>query len=714
MSVPKITSSAVRGKITVLSSSQELISQWGGRECYLSWESHHDGPCLVVRAARHKKRHEGTFFSLLKMTQFITTYTSQGKLTVMVQSYMQHTGLTVLISCVAEDCALLQIMGSMLQNKQTWGSSMEKDVSMTIAVNKRSRNENDTSSLGHIRNNNNNNNSLIGNDPTNEGFESEKELSSPFQGRRDELQHEVQSRKRGVDELHNPLSGRRSYEKVVDAQQLLHHAAADLTLTGSQQEALRLVLQGSNVFVTGPAGCGKSEWLKTIVAKMRQLSRDIESTAVTAVSGVAARSLGGCTVHSFSGIGLGDGSLEETLAKVRGRPEVVRSWTKCKLLIIDEIGMMSPQAFELIDYVARHIKKKLQDAFGGVQVVVVGDFLQIPPIIVSSHHKHHPNNTNDTTTSSKFCFESSSWAELGFKCVEFEEDFRHAEDPSFSLAMKEARCGVLSPSSQALLKSCVGRPVSMPFGILPTYILSLNKEVDELNDRELSKIDDTRFYRYGAEDQASVSNLDFNKETMLPETITLKVGAQVLLVTRLSNGGGEMNLVTNGDRGVVTGFAAEAVGGHYLPRVHFNNGVELIVPIVQCAVVSRGDVVVGSRRQLPLRLAWGMTVHRVQGLTLPVAVVSLERCYFECGLAYVALSRVRTAGSLSLTKDCDFSTIFKTNDKAVQFYERQFPSTFGKVRGMALQSLAVGNKQILKKPREKVSIKFKNRFPSLK
>jgi ATP-dependent DNA helicase PIF1 len=414
------------------------------------------------------------------------------------------------------------------------------------------------------------------------------------------------------------------------------------------------------VFVTGGAGTGKTSWLLHLINNVLPAN----GTAVTAATALAARQIGGSTLHSFAGIGLGDSPLEQTLQRIRGRPEVVRSWATCKVLVIDEISMVSASLFTLLDGVARAITKREKEPFGGIQLVLVGDFLQLPPVSRSGGENV------------KFCFESDAWRQAVIHPIQFDKDFRHGGDTRFARVCRELRFGSVSRDGASLLEECLRRgqeKESMDklrrgmFGYTPVAITSTRADAEKINQQELSRIESVDFVRYIAEDHVAVNGIRLDDEVGTLEVLTLKLNAQVILTSNLHSDA----RVSNGDAGVVCRFAQQAEGPD-LPVVRFTNGDEIVVEKVRSEVYLRGQVV-AWRVQIPLILGWALTVHRVQGMTLPCAIVHLDDTIFERGQAYVAVSRVKSSEGLMLTA-LNLSA-FKADATVVEAYSHWFPKS---------------------------------------
>jgi ATP-dependent DNA helicase PIF1 len=641
----KMTASGVLGKITVMSASGERIGQWGGTECFLSKQSG-VGPCLIVRSSRHKSE-QGTFFKLTDVTSVIATYAHTGKLTVLVK-YQLHK-CTVLVDANREDIPQLQFMAALLQNQLRW-NEIEVDVAVPKRGRGRGRASLSTEPVSDIR------------ELTMDGRDDEVTLP-PYQ-RKDVAGDAMGATQEDEEDPNAAIArmlagGEPSLPTVQKTAAPLpppriSRSSLGLTterdLTTEQRLALQFVRQGHNVFITGSGGTGKSEWLSFMLRT--GLHHKGDSVAVTALTGITARSIGGQTVHAFSGIGRGEVAVEALIQRVQSRPEVVRSWLSCRVLIIDEISMMSPRLFTALDKIARAVTKRPNQSFGGIQLILVGDFLQLPPV--------------DADGEGTYCFESSAWRSAELRCVAFTTDFRHQEDDGFRRVCEDLRTGYVSLAAEEMLEACRRRVLTRDEERSITRILPLRKDVDEVNAAQLAALEDPEFFRYQAEDQTSIGGIELDNEVALARNITLKHQALVVVVASVPN-----SPLVNGDMGTVVRFV-EQTHGPSLPVIRlFSDGSEHVVPLVRVDIAGRSGVSVASRTQLPLQLGWALTVHRVQGMTLPSASIALNKSVFQQGQAYVAVSRVRSQAHLHISS-LDLS-VFKADPTVMAFLDRTFP-----------------------------------------
>jgi ribonuclease HI len=420
------------------------------------------------------------------------------------------------------------------------------------------------------------------------------------------------------------------------------------TLSPEQELAAQSVLRGKrNVFLTGAAGTGKSYLLRYIISRIRTKRRR-NGLFVTATTGVAAENVKGTTVHSYAGIGLGNASKEELLKFVMGRPPAVGRWKDTKYLVIDEVSMLHAELFEKLEFIARKVRQD-ERPFGGVQLILCGDFFQLPPV---------ERRGKDVA---RYAFQSPVWGACGIETLTLQQVQRQS-DNRFITLLNEIRLGDLSERSSRQLEACHTDVKALPNdGILPTRLYCLNRNVDAENQFHLDRLpapdcvytgDDQWQPRNGEEYSAEPEDA-YRKETVkfpgggrtkadiledldrkCPIKIRLRVGAQVMY----TKNDPARNLV-NGSRGVVTEC------GNGPPKVLFDNKQVLEVKMERTAQSCRQGRLI--RMYLPLKLAWAMTVHKSQGMTLTRAELQLDNA-FEVGQVYVALSRVKSLEGLYL------------------------------------------------------------------
>ncbi|XP_041981756.1 ATP-dependent DNA helicase PIF1 [Aricia agestis] len=407
-----------------------------------------------------------------------------------------------------------------------------------------------------------------------------------------------------------------------------------MELNPEQKRVLDACVSGKNIFFTGSAGTGKSFLLKRIVAA---LPPDV--TMPTASTGVAACHIGGTTLHAFAGIGDGHGSIDHLCERATKSPLVAQKWRKCKHLIIDEISMVDGAYFEKLEAVARHVRR-CDKPFGGIQLILCGDFLQLPPVVDKSKGDK------------KFCFQMPCWEKCIELCFELKQVHRQS-DPEFISILNSIRIGrVTSEISERLINTAKQKIESD--GILATRLCSHTNDSKTINNNKLRDLDGEEKL-FSAQDSDNATHL-LDMQTIAPSKLVLKIGAQVMLLKNINVNAG----LVNGARGVVIRFEDG------LPVVRFKNKKEYTARSERWYVKnSNGSLL--CRRQIPLNLAWAFSIHKSQGLTLDCVEMSLSKI-FEAGQAYVALSR---AQSLDTLRVLDFDSRHVWADPNVlEFYQR--------------------------------------------
>lgn len=434
-----------------------------------------------------------------------------------------------------------------------------------------------------------------------------------------------------------------------------------LFLNQAQQDAERKILSGQNVFLTGAAGVGKSFLLRHVIKALKakySLCKG-EPVAVCASTGIAAHNLEGRTIHSFAGIGFGEGGQKNVLEKVQRSSRATASWRNVQVLIIDEISMLDSNIFDLLDFIARTIRN-CEKPFGGIQVVLCGDFAQLPPVSMSQKWKR-----------ADFCFKSAAWRKARIHTCTLTTVVRQSGDDKFIAMLTEIRSGLCSDETSDALKLCNVTCKPLPVdGILPTRLYCLNKNVDEENRSELEKLPGPpvelfatdyfsrlKLSRFSSAESIQAKLRQIMEKKNLPSKLQLKVGAQVIVTKNINKLG-----LFNGSRGVVEGFEKKYIassqygpdsGQYDCARVRFDSGRTLLIePIAVFHATAEGCI---KRVQVPLRLAWALTVHKSQGTTLTRALLMIQNA-FDYGQVYVALSRVVSLEGLwlkgaDITKD---------------------------------------------------------------
>ncbi|KAM6149325.1 ATP-dependent DNA helicase PIF1 [Erethizon dorsatum] len=418
-------------------------------------------------------------------------------------------------------------------------------------------------------------------------------------------------------------------------------------LSEEQAAVLGLALKGQSIFFTGSAGTGKSYLLKRILGSLPPTG-----TVATASTGVAACHIGGTTLHAFAGIGSGQAPLAQCVALAQ-RPGVRQGWLSCQRLVIDEISMVEADLFDKLEAVARAVRQQ-EKPFGGIQLIICGDFLQLPPVTKGSQP-------------SRFCFQAKSWRRCVPVTLELTEVWRQA-DPAFVSLLQAVRLGRCSDEVTQQLRATADHKVEQD-GIVATRLCTHQDDVALTNERRLQELPG-KVHSFEALDSHPELARTLDAQCPVSRLLQLKLGAQVMLVKNLA----VLRGLVNGARGVVVGFEAEGRG---LPRVRFLCGVTEVIRADRWTVQATGGQVL-SRQQLPLQLAWALSIHKSQGMSLDCVEISLGRV-FASGQAYVALSRARSLQGLRVL---DFDPlVVRCDARVLRFY-----ATLRRARGLSLES----------------------------
>lgn len=387
----------------------------------------------------------------------------------------------------------------------------------------------------------------------------------------------------------------------------------------NQSLALNILKSWRNVFLTGQAGAGKTYVINQYIRRLR--SCDI-AVAITASTGIAATHIGGVTIHSRAGIGIKDTLTDHDMELIQQKEHLHKNITKAKVLILDEISMISANTLDMIDRVVQMIRRDGRP-FGGMQVVLVGDFFQLPPVM----------SGQDINNTKRFSFASKTWKELNLAICYLHTQHRQDEG-DFAVVLNELRKWVVSDQSIALLRTRMNQEITHTN---PVKLYTHNIDVDRINSEKLDELtgDEQSYVATWAWDKKLVDTI--KKAMLAPEVLYLKVWAQVLFV---KNNPGKWYY--NGTTGEVVDFQP----GTLYPKVRITDGTIIVAEPESRSVENANEIIV-SIKQVPLKLARAITVHKSQGMTLDAAEMDLSKV-FEPGQGYVALSRVKALDSLKL------------------------------------------------------------------
>ena len=385
----------------------------------------------------------------------------------------------------------------------------------------------------------------------------------------------------------------------------------------NQRDALDTLKMGHNVYLTGAAGSGKTYVLNKYI---EYLKKNKVGVGITASTGIAATHINGVTIHSWCGIGIKDALTEEDITDLVDNYDLRMKFWGTKVLVIDEISMLHAYRLDMIDRVCRAFKNKPLP-FGGLQIIFCGDFFQLPPVTRGMED-------------GSFAYKSTVWQEMDLKTCYLSEQHRQSDDSLLQI-LDDIRGNKVNDDTLNFIES---RYEKEPEGFATsTKLYTHNIDVDAINSRELSKINEPEksYQMTGEGDRELVRFL--RKSCLAPETLSLKIGAVVMFVKNNFDKG-----FVNGTLGKVVGFEKES---NY-PIVEIKSGVKITV-IPENWIVERNDVTIASITQIPLRLAWAITIHKSQGMSLDAVEIDLSKSFVP-GMGYVALSRARTLTGIKL------------------------------------------------------------------
>ena len=434
-------------------------------------------------------------------------------------------------------------------------------------------------------------------------------------------------------------------------------------LSEEQQEIFECFKNGENLFITGPAGSGKTFLIRTLYEWCNENNKSIQVCALTGCAAVLLQTKAK-TIHSWAGIGLANGETINIIQNVANNIYKKKNWINTNILIIDEISMMSSKILTILDGIAKKVRKNNRP-FGGMQIIFSGDFYQLPPI----------SSKNDTEQA-QFCFENPIWDDLFDKEYHLSQIFRQS-NKIYTNILNQIRDGHLSKQSYTTLQT---RLLACPEQLLkPTKLLPRRAQVNIINTNEMNRLNtEQKIYtmtiatiadftiterQLGILHKISTSQInweiDYLKNSiMCDQEIILKIGAQVMCVINIDTESD--NPIVNGSCGIIIGFDSNEY-----PIVQFKNN---FIRTMTLHIWESEQIKGIGIKQIPLILSWAISIHHAQGTTLDIAEIDIGNGIFECGQSYVALSRVKELEGLYLT---GFNPQkIKVHPKVKEYYQR--------------------------------------------
>jgi hypothetical protein len=383
-----------------------------------------------------------------------------------------------------------------------------------------------------------------------------------------------------------------------------------------QSDALKILKSGQNTFITGSAGTGKSYLLNQYIDYLK--SNQI-IPVVVAPTGIASSHIGGKTIHSYFSLGIRNNISDVFIYGLLEKSYLVTRFGRLRVLIIDEVSMVSPEIFEAMNKILKAFKQS-DSPFGGVQVVVSGDFFQLPPIFKGE-------------TKKVFSWQSDVWRDLNFNTCYLQDIFRQKEDKIISL-LNDIREGNITSSSQDIIAQAKSNKLNLHHKATKLY--THNVDVDRINLLELDKLPSPLRIFTSSSKGKEIDVQKMFKNSLVIKELSLKVDAVVIFIKNNF----DKNYV-NGTTGVVKGFNDDKV------YVEIPSGEKILVSKEEWKMEDDNGKSVCSIYQIPLRLGWAITVHKSQGMSLSSAQIDLSKT-FELGQGYVAISRLESIDGLKI------------------------------------------------------------------
>ena len=404
-------------------------------------------------------------------------------------------------------------------------------------------------------------------------------------------------------------------------------------LNSKQHLAVEQTIKGENILITGPAGTGKSYTIKFII---ELLMADNKNVGLTATTGTAAFIIGGQTIHSFMGLGICDDSIADIFIKIRNRSNIYKRLAELDVLIIDEVSMLDTILFEKISDIFCYIKSNslkdtelLNKPFGGIQIILIGDFCQLAPV------------------NGIYCFLSKLWQEANIKVVLLEELVRQNDDLLFQQILQIIRKGKCTDNILKVLNAL--KETQFDNEIIPTKLYPKNINVDKINDIEINKLKEAGNNTYTYTAEATKDNI----ANCSKYNVELVVNSQVIVTRNIDISAG----IVNGTRGVVKNLFKDFV---IIKDTQGNlHNISYYKDIFDKK--SKSYIL-----HMPLKVSYALSIHKSQGMTIDAVEIDLGDNIFTCGQAYTALSRAKSLKSIKIIEVSKES--FKINPYVKAFY----------------------------------------------
>jgi ATP-dependent DNA helicase PIF1 len=418
-------------------------------------------------------------------------------------------------------------------------------------------------------------------------------------------------------------------------------------LNNKQKYAVDQTINGENILITGPAGTGKSFTIKYIIDLLKENNKNIGLTATT---GTAAFIIGGQTVHSFMGLGLCDGSLADIFINIKKNASLYKRLVELDVLIIDEVSMLDSALFEKISAIFSYIKsyslndqELLHKPFGGVQIILIGDFCQLAPV------------------NGFYCFLSKMWKQANIKAVLLEELVRQNDDVLFQKMLQIIRKGKCTDNILKVLNAL--KDTQFDNEIIPTKLYPKNINVDKINEIEINKLKEAGNKTYVYKATASKENA----KNVGKYDVELVENSQVIVTRNIDISIG----IVNGMRGVIKHLQDNSViikdtEGKLHNISYFK---DVFDKTNKSDKGDKGDKV--NISHMPLKVSYALSIHKSQGMTIDALEIDLGENIFTCGQAYTALSRAKSLQSIKIIEVSKES--FKTNPYVKEFYNNMHP-----------------------------------------